>query len=170
MSLHEGQDRFNSIKPPTGRRSGGFPPRSRVLIVDDIAENRMVLAMFCEQFGVSCESVEGGHEAVQAASSGRFDAILMDIFMPRMDGMIATMAIRALAEPARSTPIIAVTTACEPGDVQRYLACGMNDAVAKPILAARLMEALSTALAERKRALRASRTRTETALAIPLTA
>jgi CheY-like chemotaxis protein len=170
MSLHEGQDRFNSIKPPTGRRSGGFPPRSRVLIVDDIAENRMVLAMFCEQFGVACESVEGGREAVQAASSGRFDAILMDIFMPRMDGMIATAAIRALAEPAGSTPIIAVTTACEPGDVQRYLACGMNDAVAKPILAARLMEALSTALAERKKALRASKARPEGAEAVTLSA
>jgi CheY-like chemotaxis protein len=141
-----------------------------VLIVDDIPENRMLLAMFCEQFGIAHDCVEGGREAVAAASSGRFDAILMDIFMPRMDGMIATRAIRALAEPAASIPIIAVTTAAEPGEVLRYLDCGMNDVVAKPIIASRLMEALSSALAERRRTLRASKAKTHTAEIIQLSA
>jgi two-component system, sensor histidine kinase len=144
-----------AIQASPKRRRASRPSRARVLIVDDIAENRMVLAMFCEQFGMTHECVEGGREAVEAARSGRFDAILMDIFMPHMDGMIATRAIRELAEPIASTPIIAVTTAAEPGEVKRYLACGMTDVVAKPILAARLLEALSAALAERRRARKA---------------
>jgi CheY-like chemotaxis protein len=141
-----------------------------VLIVDDIAENRMVLAMFCDQFGLTHESVEGGREAVEAASSGRFDVILMDIFMPRMDGMIATRNIRALAEPVGSTPIIAVTTAAEPGEVLRYMSCGMNDVVPKPILAARLLDALSRALAERRIALKAMAGPTESAEVVQLRA
>ena len=159
MSVHEthqGSQGYELAQPPR-RSPPALSSRSRVLIVDDIAENRMLLAMFCKQFGVAHECVEGGREAVEAASSGRFDVILMDIFMPRMDGMIATNAIRTLAEPTGSTPIIAVTTAAEPGDVLRYLACGMTDVVPKPIVAARLMEALKSALVERRKALRAGR-------------
>ena len=157
MSIQEIQQDAHVIsqKAPPKRRRRGMTSRSRVLIVDDIPENRMVLAMFCDQFGVAHESVEGGREAVEAASTGRFDVILMDIFMPRMDGMIATRSIRAMAEPVGSTPIIAVTTAAEPGEIKRYLACGMNDVVPKPILAQRLLEALSHALAQRSRATKA---------------
>jgi CheY-like chemotaxis protein len=156
MSVQEFHESAQERRRPQAskRRRGGIPPRSRVLIVDDIAENRMVLAMFCDQFGIAHESVEGGREAVEAARSGRFDVILMDIFMPRMDGMIATRAIRELAEPVGSVPIVAVTTAAEPGEVLRYLACGMNDVVPKPISAARLLEALSGALAERSKAIK----------------
>ena len=166
MSIHESYDRSSrSAAAPARRRRSAFSSRFKVLIVDDIAENRALLAMFCEQFGVAHECVEGGREAVAAASSGRFDVILMDIFMPHMDGMIATGAIRALGGAAGSTPIIAVTTAAEPGEIRRYLACGMNDVVPKPILASRLMDALSSALAERRKTLRAEDARAQNASA-----
>jgi CheY-like chemotaxis protein len=133
-----------------------FPPRARVLIVDDIAENRMLLGLFCSQFGVAHESVEGGREAVEAARSGRFDVILMDIMMPGMDGIAATRSIRALE--ARSTPvIIGVTTAAEPNQVQHYLSCGMSDVVPKPINITRLKEALVTAFSQTKRTGRTGR-------------
>jgi CheY-like chemotaxis protein len=125
-----------------------FPPRARVLIVDDIAENRLVLGMFCDQFGLAHECVGSGREAVDAAASSRFDVILMDIFMPGMDGMAATRAIRSLPGRVAAAPIIAVTTAAESQEVLRYLSCGMNDVVAKPIRAARLLEALVGAFAE----------------------
>jgi CheY-like chemotaxis protein len=131
----------NSEHPP-------FPPRARVLIVDDLVENRLVLGLCCDQFGLALECVENGREAVEAAGSGRFDVVLMDIFMPRMDGMAATRAIRALPGPIAAVPIIAVTPAAAPGEVIRYLACGMTDVVAKPVVAARLAEALSAALAQ----------------------
>jgi len=69
--------------------------------------------------------------------------------MPRMDGMAATRAIRALPGPPAEVPIIAVTTAAAPGEVLRYLSVGMNDVVAKPVIRERLAEAIATALAAR---------------------
>lgn len=128
-----------------------FPPRARVLIVDDLVENQLLLSLYCDRFGLLHKSVENGREAVEAARSGRFDAILMDILMPGMDGMAATSAIRALPAPISGVPIIAVTTAAEPGAVLRYLACGMTDVVAKPINASRLAETLSAAFAQAER-------------------
>ena len=125
-----------------------FPPRARVLILDDLVENRLLLGLCCDQFGLIHECVENGREAVEAAESGRFDVVLMDIFMPRMDGMAATRAIRALPGPIAAVPIIAVTPAAAPGEVVRYLACGMTDVVPKPVVAARLAQALSAALAQ----------------------
>jgi CheY-like chemotaxis protein len=119
-----------------------------VLIVDDLPENRLMLGLCCDQFALEHECVENGREAVEAAQSGRFDVVLMDIFMPRMDGIAATRAIRALPGPVSAVPIIAVTPAAAPGEVIRYLACGMTDVVPKPVQSSRLAEALSAALAD----------------------
>ena len=124
-----------------------FPPRAHVLIVDDLLENRLMLGICCDQFGLTHECVENGLEAVEAVRSGRFDVVLMDIFMPRMDGVAATRAIRAFPSPLGAVPIIAVTPAAPPGMVTRYLASGMTDVVPKPINPARLARALSGALA-----------------------
>lgn len=132
-----------------GGASQRTPDRTRVLIVDDVAQNRLLLGVLCDQFGFQHEPAENGYEAVEAARSGRYDIVLMDILMPRMDGMAATRAIRALPGPVADTPIIAVTTAAAPGEVLRYLSCGMNDVVAKPVNRERLAEAITTALAAR---------------------
>jgi CheY-like chemotaxis protein len=147
--MDEALQQPSEVPPPRDRSP--FSRRTRVLIVDDMAENRQMLALCCEQFGVSHEWAADGREAVEAAASGRFDLVLMDILMPRMDGITATRAIRALPEPISQTPIIAVTTAAAPGEVVRYLACGMNDVVAKPINAQRLAEAMIGALAPARR-------------------
>jgi len=120
--------------------------RAHVLIVDDLLENRLMLGLCCDQFGLSYESVENGREAVDVAQSGRFDVVLMDIFMPRMDGMAATRAIRDMPQPVGALPIIAVTPAAAPGEILRYLAAGMTDVVPKPINPTRLAEALSAVL------------------------
>jgi CheY-like chemotaxis protein len=125
------------------------PQRTRVLIVDDLPQNRLLLGLLCEQLGLQHEPAENGYEALEGASSGRFDLILMDILMPRMDGMAAARAIRALPGPDAEIPIIAVTTAAAPGEVLRYLSVGMNDVVAKPVIRERLAEAIATALAAR---------------------
>jgi len=158
MSMQEAMD--GAVAPKSIQAAAerpAFPRRARVLIVDDIAENRLVLGLYCDQFGVAHESVESGREAVDAAQSGRFDVILMDIFMPKMDGMAATRAIQALPGRIGATPIIAVTTAAGPGESLRYLSCGMIDVVAKPIHAARLAEALGAAFAQVSRERRSSR-------------
>ena len=122
------------------------PERTRVLIVDDVPQNRLLLGIICDQLGLQHEPAENGYEAVDAVRSGRFDIVLMDILMPRMDGMSAARAIRGLPGRVSEVPIVAVTTAAAPGEVLRYLACGMNDVVAKPVNRERLAEAIAGAL------------------------
>jgi CheY-like chemotaxis protein len=125
------------------------PARSaHILVVDDNATNRMVVEALCEMFDCSTESVADGVEAVEAAKGGRYDVILMDIKMPRMDGVTATREIRKLPAPAGRVPIIALTANADADEVAQYLAAGMRCVVEKPIKPERLMEALDMALAE----------------------
>ena len=127
-----------------------------VLVVDDNATNRMVAEGLCEMFDCTSECVEDGFEAVEAARSGRFDLILMDIKMPRMDGMEATRQIRTMAGPAGQTPIIALTANADPDDAKTYLACGMCSVVEKPIKPERLLAAMNVALGGGEAAVRAA--------------
>jgi len=117
-----------------------------VLVVDDNATNRMVAEALCEMFECTCECVEDGAEAVESARSGRFDLILMDIRMPRMDGVEATRAIRALGGQAGAVPIIALTANADPEDAQSYLNTGMQAVVEKPIKPEKLLQAMNAAL------------------------
>jgi len=128
--------------------SGGPGRPAHVLVVDDNATNRMVVEALCEMFDCSTESVVDGVEAVEAARAGRFDVILMDIKMPRMDGVTAAREIRKLPAPAGRVPIIALTANADPDEVAEYVAAGMRAVVEKPIKPERLMEALESALAE----------------------
>jgi signal transduction histidine kinase/CheY-like chemotaxis protein len=117
-----------------------------VLIVDDNATNRVVAQALCEMFGCTSETAEDGVEAVDCVRQGRFDLVLMDIKMPRMDGVQATQAIRALDGPAGAIPIVALTANADPEDAQRYLATGMAAVVEKPIKPERLRMAMNAAL------------------------
>lgn len=119
---------------------------AHILVVDDNATNRMVAQSLVEMFECSSEAAEDGDEAVEAARSGRFDLILMDIKMPRMDGVAATRAIRALPGPVGRTPIIALTANADPEDAAGYLAAGMNGVVEKPMKPEQLLAALQQAL------------------------
>jgi CheY-like chemotaxis protein len=126
-------------------------PTAHVLVVDDNATNRMVAESLCEMFDCTSESAEDGLEAVEAAASGRFDLILMDIKMPRMDGVEATRAIRALPGAAGQVPIIALTANADPDDAERYIACGMSSVVEKPIKPDKLLQAMNGAFAAGER-------------------
>ena len=119
---------------------------AHVLVVDDNATNRMVAQSLVEMFECTSEAAKDGVEAVEAARTGRFDLILMDIRMPRMDGVAATRAIRALAGPSGQVPIIALTANADPEDAAGYLAAGMNDVVEKPMKPEQLLTALQKAL------------------------
>jgi CheY-like chemotaxis protein len=130
---------------------------AHILVVDDNATNRMVAQALCEMFDCTCESANDGVEAVEAARSGRFDLILMDIKMPVMDGVAATRAIRALGGPASQVPIIALTANAEPEDSEGYLAAGMNGVVEKPMKPEHLLAALQEALGENDAAETAAR-------------
>ncbi|WP_300578288.1 ATP-binding protein [Phenylobacterium sp.] len=118
------------------------PRAFRVLIADDNATNRLVAATLCEMVGGEAHAVEDGEAAVAAAAGGAFDIILMDIKMPRLDGVAATRLIRAGGGPTAGVPIIALTANADPWDAATYLAEGMNAVVEKPIKAERLYETM----------------------------
>ena len=124
----------------------GIGDHIRVLIADDNATNRLVATTLCEMFGAEAHAVDNGLAAVEAAALGGFDIILMDIKMPRLDGVAATQEIRAGGGPCAGVPIIALTANTDPWDAASYLAQGMDAVVEKPIKAERLLEVMAALL------------------------
>ena len=120
----------------------------RMLVVDDNAVNRAVLQAMLGHLGMVCGVARDGHEAVAMWEAASWDAILMDIHMPGMDGLEAGRIIRAreAAQGRTRTPILAVTASVLTHETDRYLAAGMDGFVAKPIAAQRLVTALDVAL------------------------
>jgi PAS domain S-box-containing protein len=113
----------------------------RVLLAEDNALNRKLALEILREAGVQADSVENGRDAVAAARRERYDAVLMDLRMPLMDGLAAARAIRG--DPAcADLPIIAMTANAMEHDRQASLAAGMNDFLAKPIEMPRLLETL----------------------------
>jgi signal transduction histidine kinase/ActR/RegA family two-component response regulator len=107
--------------------------RPKILVVDDMETNRFLLQVFLSRNGFEPTLASSGEEAYQLASTERFDAILMDLHMPGIDGFTTTQRIRA-AEPAgRHTPIIALTASVAKGTREKCLAAGMDDYLAKPL-------------------------------------
>jgi len=116
----------------------------RVLVADDNAVNRELIAALLAPFAVDIVAAADGIEAYQAWARQPFDLILMDVQMPHMDGLTAVRRIRAsaLAEAPR-VPIIAMTANVLPEQVERCLEAGMDDHIGKPIDPARLLETVA---------------------------
>lgn len=115
----------------------------RILVVEDNAVNRKVAEVILTRAGYFVESAADGHEALRLISTSEFDAILMDVQMPDVDGLQVTRMIRAnFSERAASVPIIALTANAMPGDVEKCLAAGMNGYVAKPFHSRELIAAI----------------------------
>ncbi len=116
------------------------PGRPRVLVAEDNAINALLATRLLERHGCEVTRVTSGDEAVSAVArtlGGQepgFDLVLMDIYMPRLDGVDATRAIRRLlaASNVERLPIVAVTANAFAEDRQRYLAAGLDDFLAKP--------------------------------------
>ena len=119
----------------------------RVLMAEDVEQNAEILMDLLELEDVSAERAANGQEAVDMFSghpAGYYDAILMDVRMPVMDGLTAAAAIRALERPdAREIPIIAMTANVFDEDVERSLQAGMNAHLSKPVEPERLYETLA---------------------------
>jgi CheY-like chemotaxis protein len=94
-----------------------------------------------ENTGYYADVVGNGLEAVQASKDFNYDIILMDIFMPEMDGIEATQAIREVPS-TQGIPIIALTANAMPGDQDRFLKAGMDDYIAKPVNKGTLLKML----------------------------
>ena len=118
----------------------------RILMAEDVDANAEILADLLDLEGVESDRAENGSIAVEkfaASPQGAYDAILMDVRMPVMDGLTATEKIRALDRPdAKTIPIIAMTANVFDEDVERSLAAGMNAHLSKPIEPERLYTAL----------------------------
>lgn len=121
-----------------------FPGR-RILLVEDEPVNREIARELLEDIGLVVDVAEDGSVAVQLAVDKQYDAILMDMQMPKIDGLEATRRIRAM--PAYiDVPIIAMTANAYAEDRSACFEAGMNDFVAKPIRPERIFEALARGL------------------------
>ncbi|MCR4675460.1 MAG: response regulator, partial [Lachnospiraceae bacterium] len=109
----------------------------KVLVAEDVDVNLIIVETLLEEHGVIVDSTMDGEEVLEAFSDsevGYYDAILMDIMMPKMDGLEATRQIRALdREDAKSIPIIATTANAFEEDGRRAIDAGMNCHITKPI-------------------------------------
>ena len=120
----------------------------RILLVEDNPTNQLVATAMLEKFGCRVDVAGNGWEGVQAVRDLSYDAVLMDMRMPEMDGPTAARAIRALPGPMRDVPIIALTANAFAHDRDTCLAAGMNDFLAKPFSATALRAAILAAVAE----------------------
>ncbi|MCZ8123054.1 MAG: PAS-domain containing protein [Magnetospirillum sp.] len=119
----------------------------RLLLVEDNEVNRYAAAKMLEPTRAILDIAHDGVEAVELAGLRAYDAILMDVQMPRMDGLEATRRIRASDGPSAAAPILALTANAFVEDVERCRAAGMDGHLAKPVRAADLIAAVGRALA-----------------------
>ena len=121
----------------------------RVLLVEDDLVSGVAATNLLLKLGAEVLHVEDGRQAVDTlrdAASGSFDLVLMDIQLPVMDGTQATQAVRRMEEETGrgKIPIIAMTAYCMPEDRERFLSCGMDGYVTKPVELAGLLQAMRT--------------------------
>jgi signal transduction histidine kinase/ActR/RegA family two-component response regulator len=145
----DASDRASASGPSAGTGRTIVP--LRVLIVEDDAINRLTTDKAVQRLGHRAVTASDGWEALGALRRQPFDLILMDVQMPVMDGVEATMRIRngEAGERHRRIPIIAMTAYAMAGDREKFLAAGMDDYLAKPVDAEDFRMALDEA-AERR--------------------
>jgi len=115
-------------EPRVQFRAGGH-----VLLAEDNEINRRIALRLLERAGYQASAVENGKLAVAEVLGGTFDAVLMDVHMPEMDGFEATAEIRRVENGSRHTPVIALTARAMTGDRERCIQAGMDDYLTKPV-------------------------------------
>jgi signal transduction histidine kinase/FixJ family two-component response regulator/HPt (histidine-containing phosphotransfer) domain-containing protein len=147
--------RFPLVPAPADTAAAKAPdtqtaaPRLQVLVAEDHPVNRKYLAALLDSLGHQVHFAEDGQEAVQAVRAHRYDAVLMDLHMPVLDGVAATQAIRALQGSGAEVPIIALTADAFSETRDRCLAAGMNGFLIKPVNVQELAAALRNRTAPR---------------------
>ncbi|QID19134.1 bacteriohemerythrin [Nitrogeniibacter mangrovi] len=116
---------------PLGALQAAFAG-ARILLVDDEPFNREIAKTLLEEAGLQVDTAEDGAQALERVAAQDYRAILMDMRMPRVDGLEATARLRATARGA-TVPVIALTAGAFAEDRARCLEAGMNDFLAKPV-------------------------------------
>lgn len=127
-NIHEQDQSRNSDGPAEAMQIQSL----RILIAEDNLVNQLIASDTLESAGHRVDVVSNGVEAIEAVTAFPYDLILMDIFMPEMDGLTATKRIRAMPGEVSNIPIIALTADAMAGEREKYLAAGMNDYLSKP--------------------------------------
>lgn len=126
----------------------------RILVVDDIEENRLVLIKLLSSLGAVCDVACDGQEALDKfmdSLPGYYDLILMDVQMPVLDGYAATRAIRESNHPsAKTLPIVAMTANAFVDDIRAAIESGMDAHIAKPIRLDKLKDTIQEVFDKRK--------------------
>jgi PAS domain S-box-containing protein len=117
-------------------------PPVRLLLVDDVESNRVLVGAFLRGTRFVLEAAENGEAAVALLRSGGFDGVLMDMEMPAMDGYTATRLVRGLPGPAGRVPVVALTAHAKVEDRARCLEAGCTEYLSKPVRKAELLRLL----------------------------
>lgn len=135
---HASEVRAKSDQVPASAKSQALD----VLVIEDNRTNRLVLRDMLTFLGHKVTEAEDGAEGVRIGMERGFDVVLMDISMPKMDGLQATAVLRSKMGPNQTTPIIALTAHALPSEQRRFHAAGMSDVLIKPISAKQLQDIL----------------------------
>lgn len=129
--------------------SASFRDRKlHVLLAEDNVVNQKVAAGLLKKWGNTVVVVNNGHEVLTAFSQDVFDLVLMDVQMPEMDGLEATVAIRAQEKSSGThVPIIALTAHAMQGDRERCMAAGMDGYLSKPLQPSELLDIVCSVVA-----------------------
>jgi len=147
LSLLEVDEPSHSL-PVVGAAKAAFD--GHVLLVEDNATNQRIALRLLERMGLTVSIAGNGIEALGALATESFDAVLMDVQMPEMDGLEATVRLRADVSLGanRSIPVIAMTAHAMRGDRELCLQAGMDDYLTKPIRSEELRQVLANWLAK----------------------
>jgi CheY-like chemotaxis protein len=114
-----------------------------ILVAEDVEMNQHLIRHILESSGAQVVIVRNGAEALEQVKKQIFDCVLMDVQMPEMDGIEATITIRNMEDPIISAiPIIAITANCQEEDLLKYEQAGMDDYLPKPIVEAHLLDTI----------------------------
>ena len=131
------------VPKPVAKVMPDWLPRTRVLLVEDVPANQMIVATVLRREGHMVDVASSGLEALQKIGSGAYDIVFLDIFMPGIDGLETARRIRAMPGQPVSLPIVALTANVSGVDRADYIAAGMDDLVAKPVERATLLTAIA---------------------------
>jgi len=130
---HDGEQPESRQAEDADRRIQEHHAGKRLLLAEDDPINREIAQALLESVGLSIDSAEDGEQAVVKAATGNYDLILMDMQMPKLNGLDATRQIRQL-DRYRRTPILAMTANAFSEDKTRCFEAGMDDFIAKPVM------------------------------------